>query len=103
MGFNECSSLDPDYEPVSTQLIGVDPMDESFHNYLDRSRQVLVDAGYQTTMDVEEMNVFVSTLSSTGPPLPPSEYPFDPLILVIGVPVLLTLIVVATVVIRRRN
>jgi hypothetical protein len=103
MGFSECSSLDPDYAPLSDQYQGFEPMDESFHNYLNRSRQVLVDAGYQATIDVAEMNVFVIALASTGPPPPTSGPAFDPMILVITLPAVAALIVVAALVIRRRG
>jgi len=103
LGFDERSSLDPDYAPLSDQHTGVTPMDESFHNYLNRSRQVLNDAGYQATMDTTEMNVFVTAIASTGPPPPPPDSPFDPLILVIGVPAVAALIVVVAVVAKRRR
>ncbi|GAH32214.1 unnamed protein product, partial [marine sediment metagenome] len=44
INYDTYSSLDPDYEPVSPQYTGPDQMDESFHNYLRRSKDVLVDA-----------------------------------------------------------
>jgi len=62
INYDTYSSLDPDYEPVSPQYTGPDQMDESFHNYLRRSKDVLVDAGLQATMNQTEMNVFVTAL-----------------------------------------
>ncbi|MHA2191010.1 MAG: DUF362 domain-containing protein, partial [Candidatus Thorarchaeota archaeon] len=64
------SSLDPDYEPLSDPLFGNEPMDESFHNYLNRSRIVLDNAGFQVTMNETEMNVFVQILD--GLPIVPT-------------------------------
>ncbi|MHA1136482.1 MAG: hypothetical protein ACTSSE_08350 [Candidatus Thorarchaeota archaeon] len=42
-------------------------MENSFHNYLNISRVVLADAGFQVTMDLTEMNDFVQTLDRNGP------------------------------------
>lgn len=52
------NSIDPDYEPTSTGI-----MDESFHNYLERSMLILRNAGFQVTMNQSEMNVFVEALA----------------------------------------
>jgi uncharacterized protein (DUF362 family) len=103
LGFNECSSLDPDYAPLSDQYFGTEPMDESFHNYLNRSRQVLVDAGYQASIDTNEMNVFVSKLAGTEPPLPTTDGLFDPTIFMIGLPAAAILVIAAAIVLRRRD
>ncbi|MFX0011431.1 MAG: DUF362 domain-containing protein, partial [Candidatus Hermodarchaeota archaeon] len=48
--YNSYSSLDPDYEPISQHYDGSGGMAESFHNYLRRSKDVLVDAGLKATM-----------------------------------------------------
>jgi len=56
LNYNTYSSLDPDYGPISPG------MEESFHNYLRRSKDVLIDAGLQVTMNQTEMNVFVTAL-----------------------------------------
>jgi hypothetical protein len=57
LNYSVYNSIDPDYEPTSTGI-----MDESFHNYLERSMQVLINAGFQATMNQSEMNVFVAAL-----------------------------------------
>jgi len=67
LNYTEYSSLDPDYAPISDQFYGPDPMDESFHNYLERTMTVLNDGGIQATMDIDEMNVYV-TILDTPPP-----------------------------------
>ncbi|MFW9815107.1 MAG: DUF362 domain-containing protein [Candidatus Thorarchaeota archaeon] len=104
LGYDECSSLDPDYAPLSDQFFGATPMDESFHNYLNRSRQVLVDAGYRATMDTAEMNVFVQTLSGTGPPpTPTTSATFDPTLIVVGIPVTILFVVLAAFMLKRRR
>ncbi len=63
LDYNTYSSLDPDYEPLSGSGIMV----ESFHNYLRRSKDILIDAGLQTTMNQTEMNVFVKVLENANP------------------------------------
>ncbi len=60
------SSLDPDYAPMSQPYSG-GQMDESFHNYLRRSMDVLVNAGLQATMNQTEMNVYVKSLKGPNP------------------------------------
>jgi hypothetical protein len=60
------SSLDPDYEPMSQPYSG-GRMEESFHNYLRRSMDVLVDAGLHATMNQTEMNVYVKSLEGPNP------------------------------------
>jgi hypothetical protein len=103
LGFDEFSSLDPDYAPLSDQYYGIEPMDESFHNYLNRSRQVLVDSGFQATMNATEMNVFVTTLSGTVT-IPTDPTPLiDPMILVVIIPVSAALVVIAALALRRRS
>jgi hypothetical protein len=62
MSYTTYSSLDPDYEPLSDS-----GMVESFHNYLRRSKDVLIDAGLQATMNQTEMNVFVTALEGANP------------------------------------
>ena len=61
--YSDYSSLDPDYEPISEHIYYPSvQMEESFHNYLERSMIKLKEAGYQVTMNQTEMNVFVTTL-----------------------------------------
>lgn len=67
LNYTEYSSLDPDYAPKSNPVLpGYPPMDESFHNYLNRTMFVLRDYGIQTTMEPEAMNVFVTELANTS-------------------------------------
>jgi len=79
LNYTEYSSLDPDYAPLSDQYYGYDPMDESFHNYLNRSRMELQDYGFQFTMDPDAMNVFVTEIShpSTTDSTTPPPFPWD--------------------------
>ncbi|MHA1577362.1 MAG: DUF362 domain-containing protein, partial [Candidatus Thorarchaeota archaeon] len=68
LNYTEFSSLDPDYEPLSDQYYGIEEMDESFHNYLNRSMTVLKDAGFQVTMNQADMNIFTVTLPGVSDP-----------------------------------
>ncbi|MHA2361327.1 MAG: DUF362 domain-containing protein, partial [Candidatus Thorarchaeota archaeon] len=110
LNFTLYSSLDPDYEPLSNQLYGTEPMDESFHNYLDRSRIVLDNAGFQVTMNETEMNVFVEILDGpptvtpppTTPTTPVNDTPLD-LSLVLLLPISAGLVVVIAVIFKRRS
>jgi hypothetical protein len=106
LGFEECSSIDPDYAPLSDPYQPGQPMDESFHNYLNRSRQVLVDAGHQATMDTTEMNVYVTELvgTSTIPTTPttPVAWP-NPMITYITLAVFAGAAFVASLILKRRN
>ncbi len=52
-GYTSYSSLDPDYAPVTS------PLSESFHNYLERSMNELKKAGFRTTMNESQMNVYL--------------------------------------------
>ncbi|MGY5854311.1 MAG: DUF362 domain-containing protein [Candidatus Thorarchaeota archaeon] len=60
--FENYSSLDPDYAPLSDPWRSQE-MDESFHNYLQRSMNELTDNGYQATMNQSEINVHVTILT----------------------------------------
>ncbi|MHA1960750.1 MAG: DUF362 domain-containing protein [Candidatus Thorarchaeota archaeon] len=69
LGYENYSSLDPDFEPTveHSNVWGYPypeffPQEESLHNYLGRSMNILKDAGFQATMDPAEMNVFVTIL-----------------------------------------
>ena len=99
LNYETYSSLDPDYEPISPQYVGYDQMDESFHNYLRRSKDVLVDAGLQATMNQTEMNVFVIALEGLEEPK------LDPLIIamVVIVPFSVGIVVILFVFIKRRR
>ncbi|MGY5873544.1 MAG: DUF362 domain-containing protein [Candidatus Thorarchaeota archaeon] len=99
----ECSSLDPDYAPLSDQFYGSEEMDASFHDYLNRSRSILADAGFQVTMNTTEINVFVEE-SGGNETLPTSTgFQIDPLTLAVLIPVSALLIVGAAILIRRRR
>ncbi|MHA1576756.1 MAG: DUF362 domain-containing protein [Candidatus Thorarchaeota archaeon] len=106
LNYTEYSSLDPDYEPLSDQYSGFEEMDESFHNYLNRSMTVLKDAGFQVTMNQDDMNVFTVILSGTSDPsitqptIP--EVDLLGLSILIGVPVALV-IVVSGLFLKRRK
>ena len=54
-GYTAYSSLDPDYKPV------ISPLEESFHNYLERSMNELKKHGFQATMTESQMNIYVSS------------------------------------------
>ena len=99
LNYETYSSLDPDYEPLSPQYSGYDQMDESFHNYLRRSKDVLVDAGLQATMNQTEMNVFVRVLEGL------EESKLDPLVIamVVIVPISVGIVVILVVFIKRRK
>ncbi len=80
LNYDTYSSLDPDYEPLSGSGIMV----ESFHNYLRRSKDILIDAGLQVTMNQTKMNVFVNVLEQTNPysgqnPLNPAPFVILPI------------------------
>jgi len=99
INYDTYSSLDPDYEPLSPQYVGYDQMDESFHNYLRRSKDVLFDAGLQATMNQTKMNIFVTVLEGLEEPK------LDPLVLamVLIVPISAGIIVILAVFIKRRK
>ncbi len=109
------SSLDPDYEPLSDQYSGTEPMDESFHNYLERSMNAFTNAGYISTMNQTEMNVYVeelaaptttgttsTTTTGTTTTTTTTDIPDFSLLLVI-LPVSAAVIVLGVVIARRRN
>jgi len=110
LNYTVYSSLSPDYEPLSDQYYGSDPMDESFHNYLERSMNVLIDAGYEVTMDETKMNVFVvqpvaTTATGTTTPIePPPGGVFDlTLTAMVILPLAAAVIVLGAVYVRRRS
>ncbi len=71
LGYSSYSSLDPDYEPICQHInYPLVQQEESFHNYLERSMNILKDAGFLVTMSETEMNVFVEIMSNTGPVTP---------------------------------
>jgi hypothetical protein len=59
-GYTSISSLDPDYASLASQRLI-----ESFHNYLSRSMDELMKAGYQVTMNGSQMNVYVTIPASS--------------------------------------
>ncbi|MFX0156268.1 MAG: hypothetical protein ACFE9Q_17230 [Candidatus Hodarchaeota archaeon] len=73
---------------------------ESFHNYLRRSKDVLMNAGLQVTMNQTEMNVFITTLEKTVPFVGP-----DPLAiaLVVILPISVAIVVILVVFLKRRK
>ena len=106
LNYTEYTSLDPDNDTVHQNLGHAMIMeDESFHNYLERSMNKLVDEGYQVTMNETEMNVFVSAMAAQGPvtpTTPTNSGSMDNLPIVI-VTVALGLFVVALIVLRKRG
>ncbi|MHA2289880.1 MAG: DUF362 domain-containing protein [Promethearchaeota archaeon] len=97
LSFDTYSSLDPDYEPLSPQYVGYGQMEESFHNYLRRSMDVLNAAGLQATMNQTEMNVFVTELEALKE--------LDPLLVAIAVvvPVSVGIVIILVVYKKRRK
>ncbi|MFW9794230.1 MAG: DUF362 domain-containing protein [Candidatus Thorarchaeota archaeon] len=101
------SSIDPDNESIHVNIAHEQiPQDESFHNYLERSMNVLRDAGFQATMSESEMNVYVVAMSDAGPTSPtepgtPGLMEYIPV--VIGAVALVLIVVVASLVVRRRQ
>jgi len=79
---------------LSLQFSGYDPMDESFHNYLKRSKDVLIDAGLQATMNPAEMNVFVTSLEDSNPLV---------ITMIVVVPISAGIVVALVVFIKRRK
>lgn len=97
----EYSSLDPDYEPISpTGPGGRRFMVESFHNYLERSMNALESAGLQVTMDLDEMNINVTSLSGTTFPTGVTDQLY--IQMVVGSLVSVALIIIAVVLVKRR-
>ncbi len=108
LNYTEYSSLDPDYEPLSDQYYGSDPMDESFHNYLNRSMNILAEAGFQVTMNQTLMNVYVESLTGeifpTSTPTSPSGAPSEMDLAVFAlIPILIGIIALVAIIIRRRG
>ncbi len=108
LNYTEYSSLDPDYAPLSNQYYGIEPMDESFHNYLNRTMKVLNNGGFQATMDIDEMNVYIAALSNhpipqTTPSIPPDNDGVWLQQMVVVVPISIALVVFLVVIIFRRR
>ena len=104
LNYDTYSSLDPDYEPLSSHYSGYEQMHESFHNYLRRSKDVLIDAGLQATMNQTEMNVFVTALEEIDP-FGSDPTGLDPLVLtmVVILPVSAGIVVILVIFIKRRK
>jgi hypothetical protein len=100
------TSLDPDNETIHVNLYHSQrPQEESFHNYLERSMNQLLDAGFQFTMDESEMNVFVTVMADAGPvsPTTPEDLiPIGYLPIAIGLGVI-ALVIVVVVIVKRRE
>jgi len=103
LGSTNVSSIDPEYAPMVTEYYGDVGMDESFHNYLNRSRVVLADAGFQVTMDTTEMNVYVTIVDQNATQPTGSGFQNDMLLLGITIPLSALLIVGVAVVFKRRK
>ncbi len=67
-GYTYTSSIDPDYEPVTQNLV------QSYHHYLSASMNEIKNSGRQATMLEDEMNVYVTDLNSANQPLPFRDY-----------------------------
>ena len=102
LSYDTYSSLDPDYEPLSPQYTGSGQMEESFHNYLRRSKDILNEAGLQATMNQTEMNVFITGLEALKES---DENILDPLVfgLVIILPISTGVIITIIVLIKRKK
>ena len=75
-------------------------MVESVHNYLERSTDALESAGLQVTMNLDEMNVNVTSFSGTTVP---TIVPGNPHVsLAIILPVSVALVVIAVVIAKRK-
>ncbi|MFX0107128.1 MAG: DUF362 domain-containing protein [Candidatus Hodarchaeota archaeon] len=109
LNYTVYSSLDPDYEPLSEQYYGTEPMDESFHNYLERTMNVLASMGFQVTMDDDEMNVYVTALtghplvSPTTTPTPTEPGDQSVLILAVTIPLSAGVLIAVLSLLKRRN
>ncbi len=108
LNYTEYSSLDPDYAPRSTPVRPTyPPMDESFHNYLNRTMFVLEDYGIHTTMNPEAMNVFVTELANTSVISTDATTRDQPLItdgmLLILVPALSAVLILSAIFFLRRK
>jgi hypothetical protein len=95
------ASLDPDYAPMSDPYVSYWQMDESFHNYLRRSMNVLQDHGYQVTMNPTEIDVHVTSLS--GNPTIPTTPVGPDMLLIVVLPLSAAVIVLAAILLRRRR
>ncbi len=106
LNYTTYTSLDPDNETIHVNMFNYHMVqEESFHNYLERSKNILEAAGFQATMDQSEMNVFVVAMSATGPvspTTPTSAPPPDYVPLTVGV-LVLGFIIAAVVAARRRS
>jgi hypothetical protein len=100
LNYDAYSSLDPDYEPLSLPYMSPEQMEESFHNYLRRSKDVLFDAGLQATMNQTEMNVFVTVLEGSNPN---GELDQLALAMIVIVPISAGIVVILVVFIKRRK
>ncbi|MBD3406327.1 MAG: DUF362 domain-containing protein [Candidatus Lokiarchaeota archaeon] len=100
--YEKYSSMDPDYEPISPSYPGNHPMDESFHNYLNRSNEVLIEHGYSFTMDPDRMNVFITNLENSTTPIP-TEHPTDFSMILVGSSIIGGLLVIAVLVYLRKK
>ncbi|NHI89420.1 MAG: DUF362 domain-containing protein [Candidatus Thorarchaeota archaeon] len=106
LNYTDYTSLDPDNDTIHQNLgNGMIMQDESFHNYLERSMNQLIDAGYQVTMNETEMNVFVSAMAAPGPvtpTTPTTSGTMDYLPIAIGA-IAIGLFVVVLIVLRKRG
>ena len=100
LNYDTYSSLDPDYEPLSPPYGGSEQMEESFHNYLRRSKDVLIDAGLQATMNQTEMNVFVTALEGSDLN---GDLDLLALAMIVIVPISAGIVVILVVFIKRRK
>jgi len=105
LNYSSYSSLDPDYEPICEHINSpLTEQEESFHNYLERSMNVMKDAGFQVTMDEAEMNVFIAVMTDAGPitpttPVDPGTMDYYPIVVItIGI-----VFVIATVLAIRKK
>jgi hypothetical protein len=92
LNYDSYSSLDPDYE-------------SSFHNYLRRSKDILINAGVQATMNPSDMNIHVKVLEGTPLVDPDSTDEINPLVIALAVilPLSAGTFVIVVIFIKRRK
>lgn len=61
-GYTYTSSIDPDYAPITENLV------QSYHNYLLLSMDQIKNSEHQTTMQENQMNVYITNLTPTPTP-----------------------------------
>jgi hypothetical protein len=105
LNYTEYESINPDNATLHQNVYhGSIWQDESFHNYLERSMNELIDVGLQVTMDETEMNVFVSAMAVVGPITPTPTATPPPLdILPVTIGLVALVVVVGSVILFKKG